>query len=533
MVDPTGLTAARTFTLPDKAGTFALLQDGLATYLSTTTYGAGAVVIGSDGNYYQCIASTTGNDPTTDAYTYWKLWFVAANVSLAVGTSSRFTTIANALLFCRDCEVAPTNSVTLALASQTFANTAVTINGPQSGSLIINGSSTILTVAASATCITVAADNVRLTVSNLTINGTTINGQTGINQTGRSRTTITACTIENLTTGAQIGDGELNTSGTISITGCTIGVRTYGPGFFFSSNTGLSISACGAGIDLTAGMGHVQLFGGLITYCTSAAVSAAYGGEALLQAVQFYGNSQVVLSQQGAKVTVAACTYPLTAVNVGNTALFSPPLGIVSNYGALVSGPGFNGMTAYDAFIDTTSTNITAHTPTWGPAWSIVGGTGQISGNALIQAGASSGNTICYMNLGKGDYTISCDFTAPASGSWAGEIWTRLGTGTINQNGYQVAYDTNTGKVTLQKFVSNAATVLGTAYTFSWAASATHTLTVIMLGSSITVQLDGTTIITATDSTYANTLLSAGCGWYYLGSGSYTAYPKLTNFRAL
>ncbi|OWK45750.1 hypothetical protein [Fimbriiglobus ruber] len=510
-------------------------QVKLATYASGVAYAVGDIVIGSDGNYYQCIAASTGNNPTTDAYTYWKLWFVAANVSLAVGTSSRFSTIANALLFCRDCVVAPTNSVTLALASQTFLNTAITINGPQSGNLIISGSgSTILGVAISTTCVTIPADGINLTIYNLVINGSSPNGQIGINQTGRSRTTISGSTIENVVIGAQIGDGELNIATSVTITGCTLGVRTYGPGFFFSSNNNLTITACGTGIDLTAGMGHVQLYNGYITNCTLSAVSAAYGGEALIQGMQLYGNAQVVLAQQGAKVSVAGCTYPLTTPNIGNTALFSPPLGVLSNYGGLVAGPGFNGMTAYDPFIDTTGTNVTAHTPTWGGAWSIVGGAGQISSNALIPNGASSpGNTIVYMSLGKGDYTISCDFTAPASGSWSGQIWTRLGTGTINQNGYQIFYDTNTNKITLQKVVSNVFTPVGTAYSYTWAASATHTLTVSMSGSSIMVQLDGATAITATDSTYANTLQSAGVGWYYLGSGSYTNYPTLKNFRAL
>jgi hypothetical protein len=55
-----------------------------------TTYSSGQVVAGSDGNLYRAIASTTGNDPTTDNNTYWELFYRRVTMTLHSGVGSRF-----------------------------------------------------------------------------------------------------------------------------------------------------------------------------------------------------------------------------------------------------------------------------------------------------------------------------------------------------------------------------------------------------------------------------------------------------------
>jgi hypothetical protein len=56
------------------------------TWSSSTSYGVGAVVLGSDLQYYIAVANTTGNDPTTDANDSW--WMNASGFHCTLWSAS-------------------------------------------------------------------------------------------------------------------------------------------------------------------------------------------------------------------------------------------------------------------------------------------------------------------------------------------------------------------------------------------------------------------------------------------------------------
>jgi hypothetical protein len=59
-------------------------------YSASVAYSEYQIVQGSDGNLYECISSggSTGHAPTSDAGTYWNLWYLNSSVTLACGYGS-------------------------------------------------------------------------------------------------------------------------------------------------------------------------------------------------------------------------------------------------------------------------------------------------------------------------------------------------------------------------------------------------------------------------------------------------------------
>ncbi|MGO8670977.1 MAG: hypothetical protein ACLQVD_06410 [Capsulimonadaceae bacterium] len=59
-------------------------------FSSTVTYSTGQVVLGSDGNLYRALGSTTGNAPTADSGVNWELWFCRNSLTLNCGAGKQF-----------------------------------------------------------------------------------------------------------------------------------------------------------------------------------------------------------------------------------------------------------------------------------------------------------------------------------------------------------------------------------------------------------------------------------------------------------
>lgn len=82
------------------------MQNGLPAWSTDEEYQDGALVIGSDGNYYRCILDSTDDDPTADP-THWELFgdvnaegvddAIAAALSAYTTTSGMNSAIASAL----------------------------------------------------------------------------------------------------------------------------------------------------------------------------------------------------------------------------------------------------------------------------------------------------------------------------------------------------------------------------------------------------------------------------------------------------
>lgn len=113
-------------------------------WVTGLAYVTGDVAKGSDGNIYRAIASTTGNNPTTDAGTHWQLEDVQASVTLNV--PSRFTTFATAWAFLRKASIASDVFATIQFADGTYAmgSSRFLLNHPYGARIKITGNTTTL-----------------------------------------------------------------------------------------------------------------------------------------------------------------------------------------------------------------------------------------------------------------------------------------------------------------------------------------------------------------------------------------------------
>jgi hypothetical protein len=113
---------------------------GIYDWDSSTAYVTGNSVVGTDGNWYRAIGSTTNNNPTTDGNTYWEMIRCNGNTTLSVSGAGRFATIVPALTFIQNAVISTAATVTISVASGTYTHSAqVTIAHPYGSQISIVG----------------------------------------------------------------------------------------------------------------------------------------------------------------------------------------------------------------------------------------------------------------------------------------------------------------------------------------------------------------------------------------------------------
>jgi hypothetical protein len=112
-------------------------------YDGSQAYVSGNTAVGSDGNWYRAIASTTGNDPTSDGNTKWEMIRCNGNTTLSVSGGGRFATIVPALAFIRNAVINTGATVTISVANGTYTHSAqITIAHPYGSRISIVGDTT-------------------------------------------------------------------------------------------------------------------------------------------------------------------------------------------------------------------------------------------------------------------------------------------------------------------------------------------------------------------------------------------------------
>jgi hypothetical protein len=134
-----GLDSAGNATQLTRGGELALWS-GIPDYSSTHEYVAGNIVLGSDGNAYRALATTTGDDPTTDGGDDWELWYAWSDITLMVETSGgRFATPWAALDFVKNARF-PQAFITIDVGAGTYTKTtAWGVDHPDGGQIAIIG----------------------------------------------------------------------------------------------------------------------------------------------------------------------------------------------------------------------------------------------------------------------------------------------------------------------------------------------------------------------------------------------------------
>jgi hypothetical protein len=162
--------------------------------------------------------------------------------------------------------------------------------------------------------------------------------------------------------------------------------------------------------------------------------------------------------------------------------------------------------TLTDNFTGTNGTLLSAHTSDSGNTWAQTFTTdwlqtAQLNGSGGVVPSASDNNIAGYISNWtppSADYTVQA--TCTVSGTDVCGVLGRAVAGS-EPNDYVAFFIAGTG-VGLYKHVANSPTQLGT--TYSGVTGGSHVITLVMVGTTISVKVDGTTQITATDSTYSS-----------------------------
>lgn len=100
----------------------AYAQSDPATWNSTATYPAGAVVKGSNGDWYRCLYTSLSHDPTKDGGGYWELYYAPKPLILSVATSGgQFPSIQKAWNFIIHATIPPDSSITMSIRTNLSA----------------------------------------------------------------------------------------------------------------------------------------------------------------------------------------------------------------------------------------------------------------------------------------------------------------------------------------------------------------------------------------------------------------------------
>ncbi len=163
-------------------------------------------------------------------------------------------------------------------------------------------------------------------------------------------------------------------------------------------------------------------------------------------------------------------------------------------------------MTSYfhDTFTDTNGTLLTAHAPDVGTGWSnSTGGDAQIQTNQATNASFSSGNDIAAPGAASADYQVSATLIA-AGGTGAAAFLLLRDTGG-GFSGYMGGWNDGPAQWQVVSQNSGITTVLGTSATNPVTDPSSHTLVLAAVGTTITLSVDGTVLVTVTDATWALT----------------------------
>lgn len=161
-----------------------------------------------------------------------------------------------------------------------------------------------------------------------------------------------------------------------------------------------------------------------------------------------------------------------------------------------------------DTFTGTNGTSLSAHVPDLGTGYTVVAGSGveaKLNGSNKLDISTDVG-FYDYLVTGvtppTADYTVEADFTALSSPTSGLFLITRGFTTTGNLNGYIFGYWSGYGQYRLYRYDNSSPTQLTTAAGSITAGA--HVWKMTISGTTITCNVDGTDVITFTDSTYAS-----------------------------
>lgn len=170
-----------------------------------------------------------------------------------------------------------------------------------------------------------------------------------------------------------------------------------------------------------------------------------------------------------------------------------------------------------DTFTDTNGTLLQSHTPTIGTSWVKHSGSGSedatISSNQLATPILAGASLLYYANGTPGNANYSTQATMTITANSGGGVTARHSSSATTF--YLARYLKSAGQWQLFKFVAGTATSLGT-YSESITNGTQKVCKLTCSGSTITVTIDGTLRITATDSA----ITAAGFGGVRLGSAT-------------
>lgn len=202
-----------------------------------------------------------------------------------------------------------------------------------------------------------------------------------------------------------------------------------------------------------------------------------------------------------------------------------------------VTVAGITGVFVSDSFTGTTGALLTGHTPETGGAWKSQPGEtatseGKISSAGRLYCSTSAGAALVFQNQsvpGKADYYVEADLVflsnvTNMSAGVAGRMQTAADTF------YWARYSHASAAWQLYRTVNNTSTQIGgNVATPAFAAGQTRKLRLTMVGTTISVQVDGTTIITQSD---ANISAAGYAGTRGLTAIADTTGIHLDNFKA-
>ncbi|OWK46616.1 hypothetical protein [Fimbriiglobus ruber] len=319
------------------AGVFTGVFSDMPLWTTSVTYAVGAQVRGSDGNWYRCQTSQSGNDPTADAGGNWLPSYIFNGFTLNVGSGQRFTTLQAALSFLAAAFAVANSTCTVQIANGTYTEN-VGIYGPLGGNVTIQGnvlntSSVQIQVATSTEGLHIARDGLSVTLQYLTITkvtGSSLND--GVVMDTFSDLTISNCAVSNLAVGVYITAGRCEMVNAISISGCSNGVVVQEGAHVLINSSSATISSNGIGVNATIINGSIGIISAGITSNTTYGVAAGIGGKVSCNSVTFTSNATACYAVSGGDVSLSGCTFTT------NTTNYSPALNTFGNNGGLVRG---------------------------------------------------------------------------------------------------------------------------------------------------------------------------------------------------
>lgn len=259
------------------------------------------------------------------------------------------------------------------------------------------------------------------------------------------------------------------------------------------SATGLAVvSFVGAEVDSAPFTAVGVATASFVGASTATAAMSATG----LATVAFTGT----ISGGGAMSATGVATASFVGASEADAALSATGLATVSFVGAIAA-------LVSDHFTDSNGTALQSHTPDTGSAAIIVAGAYDIQSNRAndTEDGASGTLSCAIYDSGVGDFTLT--FTGNSGNTKTNGLIgpyfrssDTSGSGTLNGWGALFYNDGATTACDLYKFIAGVVTGPVNTTTFSLTANTDYTFQIVCSGSSITVKVNGTTRLTATDS---------------------------------